>query len=62
MTWAAECRKRIGEWEWGGEGREAEGGGVRQILWNPYGVPMEFLWSSYGTTRQQHASSRLGTG
>jgi hypothetical protein len=49
---AAECGME------GGNG-EAEGGGARQILWNPYGTPMESLWSSYGATRQQHARSRL---
>ena len=35
----------------------AEGGENRQILWSTYGIRMEYVWNTYGTTRSQHARS-----
>jgi hypothetical protein len=42
----AECGMESGNGETGDGGREAAGGGARPILWNSYGLPMEFLWSN----------------
>jgi hypothetical protein len=47
--------------EVGGRTGSAGGRNTTLILWNPYGVPMEFLWSNTRATRQQRAE-RAGAG
>ena len=41
--------------EVGGRTGAAGGRKTTLILWNPYGTPMEFLWSNTPATRQQRA-------
>jgi hypothetical protein len=50
--------------KWGPDrvgGRQKYKANPMELLWNSYGIPMEFLWSNTPTTRQQQAE-RAGAG